>query len=530
MTAYAISGLLTGISSLSFGLFVLMRSSNKKLGFSWFLFALSVAGYGFGTVWAGQTATSQEGLLAWRVTYAIGVLWIAPLFYQFVNVFLERRRPILERSQFAVAGALLFLLPTPLFFESAEPLFKGFFYAQGGLLYPLFFAWWMGLVVYAHWLLIKAYPTLAVNKRLQVNYFVLGTGVGFFGGSLCYLGNFGIPVYPLTNFLVCLYPVIMATAIVKHRLLGVTVIIRKTLVYSAVTLILTVIYVSILVLIAEGLKGSLVAPNALSQAISAGVIAVLFHPVRLRIQRSVDRYFPREALDQQLLQEATSLFVHELKRPLMGISLPAQLALKDLEESSVGDAPLKARLMSRLGFVVSRADDLGHLVDALRELSSDHPQRMEEVDLREVLTESLKAERDSFAKEQIEFDLNLPSEAVTVKGKAALLRLVFRNLLKNSCEAIQAKGGEEDKLVSIRASAVDSSAVIEVSDNGIGLSPEQVGRMFEARFTTKGASGMGIGLYLAQQIMQQHGGRMAAHSVPGQGLRMTIELPLASNE
>ena len=80
MTPFGVAGLLTGIASVSFGLFVLSMSPNRKLGRIWFLLSLAVGVWGFGGMWISGTKTATEGLLAWRLAYAFGVVWIAPLF------------------------------------------------------------------------------------------------------------------------------------------------------------------------------------------------------------------------------------------------------------------------------------------------------------------------------------------------------------------------------------------------------------------------------------------------------------------
>ena len=80
MTPFGLAGLLTGITSVSFGIFVLSMSANRKIGRIWFVFTLAVGVWGFGGMWISWTRTASEGLLAWRLAYAFGVVWIAPLF------------------------------------------------------------------------------------------------------------------------------------------------------------------------------------------------------------------------------------------------------------------------------------------------------------------------------------------------------------------------------------------------------------------------------------------------------------------
>src|SRR5262245_52090991 len=89
MTPFSLSGLLAGVTSLSVGFFVLLKSPNRRIGRIWFLFTLSVAGWGFGSMWIGYSKTPNECLHAFAAAYIFGVIWIAPLFHHFVRIFLE---------------------------------------------------------------------------------------------------------------------------------------------------------------------------------------------------------------------------------------------------------------------------------------------------------------------------------------------------------------------------------------------------------------------------------------------------------
>src|SRR5215472_5489633 len=116
MTPFGLSGLLNGIASVSFGLFVLSMSANRKIGRIWFLCSLAVGVWCFGGMWISSAKTAAEGLLAWRLAYAFGVLWIAPLFYHFICTFLGLRRNRSIAFHYFIALVFLLTIPTSLFF------------------------------------------------------------------------------------------------------------------------------------------------------------------------------------------------------------------------------------------------------------------------------------------------------------------------------------------------------------------------------------------------------------------------------
>ena len=251
LTPFGVSGFLTFISSLGFGLLVLFKSRDRALGRSWFIFSLSVAGWGLGSIWMSSAPTAENGLLAGRMAYVIGVLWIAPLFYRFICTFLGLQRSRSIRLHFGIGVLFLLLVPTKLFIARSDYLWHSIYYIRSGPAHYAFFLWWSGLVIYSHFLMARMYGSLPVAKKTQIKYFFLATAVGFSGGTMAYLPDFYIDVYPWGNFTVFLYPIVMSYAIAKHRLMDVSLVFRKTLLYSLITAGLASVYAGTVTLLAR---------------------------------------------------------------------------------------------------------------------------------------------------------------------------------------------------------------------------------------------------------------------------------------
>lgn len=100
---------------------------------------------------------------------------------------------------------------------------------------------------------------------------------------------------------------------------------------------------------------------------------------------------------------------------------------------------------------------------------------------------------------------------------------VFMNLLMNACQAIPETG-----TITIETELVDQDrAVVRISDTGVGMAPEALEQVFDPGFTTKGSRvGMGMGLMLSRQIVEQHRGTLRATSRPGEGSTFTVEIPV----
>jgi signal transduction histidine kinase len=105
---------------------------------------------------------------------------------------------------------------------------------------------------------------------------------------------------------------------------------------------------------------------------------------------------------------------------------------------------------------------------------------------------------------------------------ASQISQVFMNLLVNASHAIQGSGE-----VTIRTCCDGPWVKIQVSDTGSGIAPENLPRIFDAGFTTKGAGvGTGLGLAICQKIIQDHNGSIAVESKVGKGTTFTVCLPI----
>ena len=109
-----------------------------------------------------------------------------------------------------------------------------------------------------------------------------------------------------------------------------------------------------------------------------------------------------------------------------------------------------------------------------------------------------------------------------ILGDAAELREVFTNLILNAVDAMP-EGG----MLKISSSHQGSCVLVEVSDTGVGIPPENIAKIFEPFFTTK-ASGTGLGLSVAHDIIKDHNGTIDVQSTPEHGTRFILSFPVAT--
>jgi CheY-like chemotaxis protein/two-component sensor histidine kinase len=157
--------------------------------------------------------------------------------------------------------------------------------------------------------------------------------------------------------------------------------------------------------------------------------------------------------------------------------------------------------------------------------------RRERLELREVIAQAIEANRSFCDSLRHELRVELPEQAVFVRGDAVRLTQVVGNLLNNACKFTE-RGGR--LLLSLTQEG--GEAVIRVRDNGIGIAPEQLGQVFEM-FTQldtsleRSHSGLGLGLTLVRRMVALHGGTVeAASGGLGLGSEFVVRLPLLPHD
>lgn len=265
LNVYALSNILTSITSFLIAIFVLLKGRKTKISTIWAIFAICVAIYGFGAYKASEAESYSLAFFWWQVSY-IGVIMLPALFLHFVYTFIGIKRPLFLGCVYLITFGILLadIFSKKLFVGNVSLLFTDstifkpgwWIYPPGPLhiLHTLFF--YVGLVTYAHIELIKAYKISNPLKRQQIKYFFLATALGFAGGGTSYLPCFGINIYPVFNIMVAVYPLIMTYAIIRHQLMDIEVVIKKTLVFTLLFIIIFGIFVGITLLTQQFVAGS----------------------------------------------------------------------------------------------------------------------------------------------------------------------------------------------------------------------------------------------------------------------------------
>jgi signal transduction histidine kinase len=220
-------------------------------------------------------------------------------------------------------------------------------------------------------------------------------------------------------------------------------------------------------------------------------------------------------------QKLLSVMTHEIMNSVAPISSLAATLRKILdqpegEESDSGD---KADLQLGLETIQRRSEGLLKFAETYRSLNKIIKPNLEEVYIRDIFETLITLMQPTLDQKQIHLDVILREPRLTGMLDVHLVEQVLINLMVNATEAV--KDTPSPRIV-LSASRTDQRLSIRIADNGPGIEPELLDKIFIPFFSTK-KNGSGIGLSLCKQIMLLHKGNVQVHSKVGEGTVFELE-------
>jgi signal transduction histidine kinase len=279
------------------------------------------------------------------------------------------------------------------------------------------------------------------------------------------------------------------------------------------------------VIIFGGGKGA-VAPAQDDDMRVLGNVTFLDRPVRTRsmlasvhaaIRSRRRQYEARTAIDSR--DRFLAMLGHELRNPVGAIRLASAML-----DKKTPAPPRELAIIGRQSTHLARLVD--DLLDVARVTHGKVVLKLEEVDLVQVVHGAFEAHEARARERGLSYELRAPPCVIGVNGDRQRLEQVLANLLTNALKYTPPGGA-----VTVTVRAEGASAEVEVTDTGIGIAPEMLGRVFDAfaqadRALDRAEGGIGLGLALVRSVVQLHGGAVEASSEgPGRGSSFLVRIP-----
>lgn len=208
---------------------------------------------------------------------------------------------------------------------------------------------------------------------------------------------------------------------------------------------------------------------------------------------------------------------HEVGNPLNSINIHLQLMRRQLNKMPKSFE--LENLQSSVDVCASEVQRLDGIISYFLEALRPQPPDFKDVRLLAVLTEVVTFLKQELTDLGIQVDVEVKDTLPLIEADYGQIKQVFFNLLKNSMEAMD-RGGR----IKVSAQCDEAFIYISIADTGKGIAQEELPRIFDPFHTTK-KEGHGLGMYLIQRILRDHGGQIGIDSRPGVGTVVTLQIP-----
>jgi PAS domain S-box-containing protein len=208
---------------------------------------------------------------------------------------------------------------------------------------------------------------------------------------------------------------------------------------------------------------------------------------------------------------------HEVRNPLNNINLSLEQLHHEIASSE--DSGLYLDIIQR------NSKRIGDIITELLHSSRPAEMTLQNKPLQVIMDESISAALDRITLQRVKLQIRYCNGPAYVRADSEKLKLAFLNIIINAIEAME----DEKGLLTISIDSDNLNHVVKIRDNGIGISEENLSKLFEPYFTSK-RNGLGLGLASTLNILQSHKGRIEVSSALQQGTEFVISFPIADPE
>jgi C4-dicarboxylate-specific signal transduction histidine kinase len=220
-----------------------------------------------------------------------------------------------------------------------------------------------------------------------------------------------------------------------------------------------------------------------------------------------------------MLGTLSGAIAHEVNQPLTAILSNAQAALQFLADDSVNLNEVRDILRD----IVEDDRRASEVIHRLRELFRKGETQYQSLDLNKLVQDTLRLAHTNLQSNRVTVESNLSLDLPAIDGDRVQLQQVLLNLVMNACSAMADRAPAERILI-VRTATHGGGVRVSVDDQGCGIPPADVERIFDPFFSTQ-AQGLGLGLTICRAIIVAHGGKLWAQNNLGSGASFHFTLP-----
>jgi signal transduction histidine kinase len=301
---------------------------------------------------------------------------------------------------------------------------------------------------------------------------------------------------------------------------------RANLKLSFLTHLVSYLSVCFFLLMVAGFRAAFIVALAWGIGLVMHYFAALVAPdlrrrlIEREVSREVETSAPleRRTLEDKhtrSLEQLSASIAHEIRNPIT--------AAKSLVQQ-MGEDPAAQQNVAYANVALEELDRVERSISHLLKYAREEELHLEELRLADVVDSALETFRDRLAKLGVEVTRDLDG-AGAMNGDAEKLQRVLINLFGNALDALEQAGTPSPRIqVSSGEDLAGRQVWLRVRDNGPGIAPEALVKIFDPFYTSK-AAGTGLGLAISKKLVDAHGGSLEATSTPGQGAEFLLTFP-----
>lgn len=523
MDPLSIASLLVCGTALANACFVLLSEPRTFLKYLWALISFIAGVVGIHLFFLFNAADASEAYVH-SLTINTVVIFVPIFFFHFALLLTNRldhfrAHLIVYYVITFVYSAVVLCYPTQ-FIPNVGPVLDIPFYCRSGPLFyvlPFLFVVLMGHGLY---LVFRSYRAAMAVRRNQLKYFFLGCFLGLIGAISAFLPAMNVAVYPWGIYVIPLSLTLVAYAIIKHQLMDIQIILRKSLIYTAVISLVMLVFFLFTFLAQRIFREKLGVTSDMESVIVIACVTMVIIPIYQMVQRLIDKMFYRGSFSQ-IVQENKRL--HEEMLAIERYRTFTEISRSLIREFKEPIAELRAYANGN-GVLLDNIRLIEETVHHLEDYSREVPAKYAAVNVIGALDQVVSSVQHDANNQKVAFFKYYQSDdVVKIMGDEDQLKRAFGYIFDHCQQVLSHEQERGDIFVTIE---YDRSHVsFSIRHSGRGLRPEEIERLFSPFFKTRFFS-CGLCLILTQSIVVQHGGKIWVESEEDSGTEFLIEFPI----